>query len=511
MVTATTMLLLGVFSVDLDVGAGQTYTTIGDAIDAAQAGDVIRVHPGTYAEDLDLGGGTEGNPIRIEAVEPLMATLQGVIDIGGTDWEIAGLTIETPDGPDGIQISGDRILLEGLDMSGGTRDGIDGGGVDVTVRQSTIHLYDAGDSDAHCIVLNPGAENWVIEDNELFDCSGDGVQLFSSGAERTIINTTIQRNIIYYTGAISRTENAIDVKNADGLYIRENLMYGFGDNKTLVFQKGPANIEVTCNEMNDGFTGVEFRGEDGGVVENVLFAHNLMVGFEQYALKFDEVVGADVHNNTFVDIDGDGLRFEEESLQGGSVRNNLWVNATQVENDGDFEFEANGFWNVDDNQIGSASDVTDDPMLDADYRLMGGSPLVDAGVDVGLEFAGEAPDIGWDEVDGNPCAAPPDPGDDGGDDSDSGADETGGDDAGDGMDDGGDGGSGGPSGGGDDGGGDGGGDDGGTGGPGDGTSDDGGAADDDADGCSCRSSSRHGGWALGLLLLGFVRRRRLTL
>ncbi len=504
--TETVMVLVALFAADLDVGAGQTYASIGEAVDAAAAGDVIRVHPGTYAEDLDLGaGGSEGNPIRIEAVEPLMATLQGAIDITGSDWEIAGMTIETPDGPDGIQIEGDRILLEDLDMSGGTRDGIDGGGTDVVVRGCTIHLYDAGDSDAHCIVLNPGAENWLIEDNELFDCSGDGVQLFASGAERTIINTTIAGNRIYYTGAIVRTENAIDVKNADGLYIRDNVMWGFGENKTLVFQKAPTNVEVTCNQMSDGFTGVEFRGEDGGVIENITFAHNLMVGFEQYALKFDEVVGASVFNNTFVDIDGDGLRFEEESLMGGEIRNNLWVNATQIENDGDFEASNNGFFNVDDNQIGSAGDVEADPLLDDMQRLMAGSPMIDAGTDVGLPFAGAQPDIGWHEVDGSPCAEVDPVGDDGGDGDSGGADETGGAD---GDDTGGGGGDNGDTGG------DGGaGVDGGEGGDGgdtaaDGTGGSAAASDDDQGGCGCRSGS--GSRApLGLaLLLIFARRRR---
>ena len=303
-----------VLCADLDVGAGQTYSTIGEAVGAAGAGDVIRVHPGTYAEDLDLG---KNGPIRIEATEPGMATVQGSIDIDGSDWELADLTIESPSSGDGVQINGDRILIEGVDLSGGTRDGIDGGGTDVTIRGSVIHNFDGGDSDAHCIVLNPGAQNWLIEDNELFDCSGDGVQLFSDGFERTILETTIQRNLIYYTGAINRTENAIDIKNADGLYIRSNVMWGFTDNKTLVFQKGPINVEVTCNEMSDGFTGVEFRGEDGGQVEDVLFAYNLLVGYPEYALKFDDVVGAEVYNNTFVDVEDDGLRFEEESLQGG--------------------------------------------------------------------------------------------------------------------------------------------------------------------------------------------------
>jgi hypothetical protein len=206
-------------------------------------------------------------------------------------------------------------------------------------------------------------------------------------------------------------------------------MYGFDTNKTLVFQKGPAGIEVSCNEMTDGFTGVEFRGEDGGTIEDVVFAHNLMVGYDQYTLKFDGTVGAQIYNNTFVNVVGDGLRLEIATLQQGIVRNNLWVSAGEIEDDGEFMFDHNGFWMVGDNAIPSDSDVNEDPLLDADYRLMPGSPMIDAGVDVGLPAAGSAPDIGWDEVDGDPCADVPGGDDSGSDSGDSGSSDGPGDDA----------------------------------------------------------------------------------
>ncbi len=426
-----------VLAADLDVGAGQTYATISDAVAVAAAGDTVRVHPGTYAENLDLStSGAEGMPIRIESVRAGQAVLQGAIEIDGSDWEIVGLVVEAPLGTDTIKPNGARILLEGLEVSGGDRDGVDGLGVDVTIRDCAIHDMDGVDRDAHCIVLSPGAERWRIEGNELWDCSGDGVQLYSKDAERSIRDTAIVGNLIYKTGAVARMENAVDVKNGEGILVRGNVMYGFDTNKTIVFQKGPASIEVSCNEMRDGFTGVEFRGERG-TIEDVVFAHNLMVGYEQYALKFDGVVGAQVYNNTFVDVTGDGLRLEEESLQQGIVRNNLWVNTDSVESDGDMVFDHNGFWNVPDNQIPGDADVNADPLLDAQYRLGDGSPMIDAGVDVGLPSAGAAPDIGWDEVDGDPCADIEMPGGDeggseGGDDAGSeGEDATaGGDDAG---------------------------------------------------------------------------------
>ncbi len=492
------------WAAEIQVGPGQAHGSIGSAVQAAGPGDVIQVHPGTYSESLELGpGGEAGSPIRIEATREHQAQLQGTIDLEGDHWELVGLAIEVPNGTDGIRIDGSHNRLLRLDLSGGTRDGIDGGGEGNEVRESEIHDFDAGNDDAHCIVLNPGAQGWVIADNDLHDCSGDGIQLYADGAERTILDTVIERNTIHYTGSIGRTENAIDVKNADGLTIRHNVMQGFGENKTMVFQKGPANVEVTCNTMFDGFTGVEFRGEDGGTVEHVVFAYNLMVGYQQYSLKFDGTVGAQVFNNTFVDVQGDGLRIEGDGLSDGTVQNNLWLGVQRVESGG-FVADHNGFFDVGDVQIGSGSDVTSDPELDGDHRIGEGSPLVDAGVDVGYPTEGAAPDIGWDELGGDPCAALP-----GGDDGGNGTSGDGGDDGSD--DDG--------SGGGNDG-------DAGTGpggvdtdgegsgsgagpGPGSGLSGTGTSDTTSDDGCGCTAKGRRPSlvWCGALVLLAWVRRR----
>lgn len=475
-------------SADLDVGSGQTYATIQAAVDAATAGDVVRVHAGTYPEDLDLTtSGSSGSPITIRGAIDGDATVGGQVTIDGDWWVIEDLFVAGQAGTDTIRLRGDHNRLQRLDVSGGDRDGIDGAGVDNQVRESRIHHFDSS-SDAHCIVLNPGAQDWIIADNELFDCAGDGVQLYASGFERTIVNTRIEGNSIYFTGAVQRTENAIDVKNADGLIIHNNLMWGFPDNKIMVFQKGPIDIDVQCNVMHTGFTGVEFRAEDGGTVENVVFSRNLMHDYSEYALKFDGTQNAQVFHNTFVDIGNDGLRIEAAGLDGGNVQNNLWVRTGTVEA-GNFTADHNGFWNVASNDIASGTDVTADPLLDADYHLSAGSPMIDAGVDVGLSFSGSAPDIGFYEVGLDACE-PAGTGGTGG--SGTGGTGTGGTGTG--------------------GTGTGGTGTGGTGTGGGGLSDTPGASPDDEGGCGCRLAPRQPrdrltGWLLGAAL-AIGRRRR---
>ncbi len=388
---------------DLHVGSGQTHATVQDAADVAAAGDVIVVHGGSYDGDVDLtADGTDRARITIQPAGDGEATITGRVTIDGDYWDIIDLTFVARSGADGFRLRGDHNRLQGIDLSGGDRDGVDGSGTGNQVRGSRIHNFDAGEGDAHCIVLNPGAEDWVIADNELFDCSGDTIQLYADTAERSIINVRIDHNDMYFTGALSRTENAIDVKNADGLIIFGNRMHGFPDNKVVVFQKGPANIDMQCNVMFDGFTGVEFRAEDGGTVEHIIFARNLMHDYSSYALKFDGTVGAEVFNNTFVDIGSDGLRIEGAGLDSGTVQNNLWVRTGSVDT-GNFAADHNGFWQVSSNEIASGSDVQGDPLLDTDYRLGAGSPMIDMGIDLGLPYAGSGPDLGWDETTMNSC------------------------------------------------------------------------------------------------------------
>ncbi len=397
-----------VFAVTANASAEVLQVSAGGAISPvlsqAKPGDRVELAAGGYTEDLDItSSGTATEPIVVSGVG---ATLTGQVRIQGDYWRIEDLAISGPSSSDTIRIDGNNNMLIRIDASGGGRDGIDGGGKGNQVLDSKLSGFDTGTpgNDAHCIVLNPGAEDWIIRGNRIFDCSGDGIQLFSSGVARSIKNILIENNVIYYDGStgVTYTENAIDIKNGDGIRILNNDMYGFSTNKIIVVQKGPSNLEIRCNSLHDSERGPEFRGEDGGTVENLTFANNLVYGMASYALKLDGVVGADVFNNTIADSSGDGLRIEGDGAMSGAVRNNLWIRTGKVESSG-LVADHNGFFNAS-SQITSASDVTSDPLVDASYVPGSTSPLIDAGVDVGYAFAGAAPDIGYFELGGEVCS-----------------------------------------------------------------------------------------------------------
>lgn len=63
------------------VGAGQTYTTIGACLSAANAGQTCNVHAGTYTENPSIPAGTVGNYITLQANGSDTVTINGAVTL----------------------------------------------------------------------------------------------------------------------------------------------------------------------------------------------------------------------------------------------------------------------------------------------------------------------------------------------------------------------------------------------------------------------------------------------
>ncbi len=364
---------------------GQTMIIVGDA------SGIGRV----YAEDIDLsknGSATAMYTMKSQDGETVIVQHSNTITPGDY-WVVRGIVFDHQNtSSDAIRISGSNTTFDGVTLKNGKRDGfeIDGSARDITIKNSNIYnfVWQPG-SDAHCIVIDPGAGGINIDSNTIYDCGGDGVQIFAnSGDEPSTYakNVTISNNTIYTTRGTG-SENALDIKGAVGLTIDGNTIYGF-ENKAIVIQKGPQNVSFTRNTVYDSLQGLEVRGEGGFNPINVDIINNVFYNITgEYALKFDNVENLKAQHNTLVSISGNPFRIELGGVVSGYIQNNLIsssgqnsVSGTQnaiVSHNGWFDGATSG-------SLGGTNEVAGDDaqFVDAsafDYRLKSNSLAKDSG------------------------------------------------------------------------------------------------------------------------------------
>ncbi len=326
------------FTGQSDGSIDRPFKTIQDGIDAMSQGQTLFIRGDAmgdgrvYGEDIVISkDGTYGNPYVMTAYgnEKVIISSNKTISFGNNNWEIKNLTIDHENAPnDAVRVGGSSVLFDGITLRNGSRDGFEirSSARDVTIRNSVINdfVWKPG-SDAHCIVVNRGAESVRVENSTIYDCGGDGVQLFAQSGDdpSTYTKDVVLSGNTFYTTLGSNSENAIDVKGVVGLTVQDNVIYGF-DNKAIVIQKGPQNILIQRNKIFDSDRGIEVRGEGGFYPIGVDIINNLIYDiYGQYALKFDEVENLKAQHNTLVGISGNPFRVEEEGVISGYIQNNI--------------------------------------------------------------------------------------------------------------------------------------------------------------------------------------------
>jgi hypothetical protein len=406
------------FSPALPLFAGSITARPGDNLStklgALQPGDTLLLRGGTYTEGIELPlSGNAGKLLTIRAYpgeKPIISTGSTVLNLNKDYWLIEGLVFDhQKNASDAVPVSGSHNIIRRCEFRNGLRDCFDGKSrsrnnliEDCVIRD---FVWKPG-SDAHGIVLNPGARDWVIRNNTIYNCGGDGVQLYADDSTRVADyskNITISGNI-FYTTLGSASENALDFKGVDSCLVEANEMYGFA-NKAWVVQKGCRNITGRFNIIHDSQRGMEFRGEGGKMQENIRLFKNILYNIQDYyAVKFDGVANVEMANNTIANINATCLRVEGHGVRGGYFRNNLIYQAEAPSLSGifDCQFDHNGWFQTPAKGLSGSGDRSgDDPRFNGtvkfDFTLQANSPAIDAGVDVGFSFKGAAPDLGAQE------------------------------------------------------------------------------------------------------------------
>ncbi len=393
---------------NLTVTAGQS---IQNRIAALQPGDTLFIGAGEYLENLRFPrSGTAANPIVLSALpgeKPVLRSTGTQPLVFGEDyWVMDGIILDQNGAAeDAIRIRGNYNVIRNCEIRNGRRDAIEiNSGIGNRIENNIIHdfVWKAG-KDAHGIVTDPGVQDLLITGNTIYNCGGDCIQLYASGSDPVSSysrNINILNNILYTTLG-SRSENALDFKGVDGGRIAGNEMYGF-DDKAVVVQKGCRNLLFEFNTIRDSERGMEFRGENGKSQKNMRVRNNLIYNISKYyAVKFDWVDSVSFVNNTIAFINARSFRIEEEGLTNSIIKNNLIFQAEEPKIAGTFEVDVsnNGWFLAAAGGFAAAGDVSgDNPGFTAaepfDFTLQPNSTAIDRGQDVGLNFAGMAPDLG---------------------------------------------------------------------------------------------------------------------
>jgi len=245
------------------------FGTIQAAIDAAQTGDIVRVGPGTYAENINF----LGKAITVLSdVGPDFTTIDG---------NQAGPVVQFNHG------EGLSSVLEGFTIRNGRPSSSNGGGINIVTASPTVRrnivTSNTGCGGAGIAVYDSSAliQGNVIRDNTTAGCSGEGgggILIYFRGSPQ-ILDNTIVNNFSQQGGGIK-----LDTASLTPL-IRGNIITG---NRAMSLGGG---ISIGSSSPSE-------------ILQNVIAGNTAQRGGGIHWLALNGAQGAFITNNTIVDNDG---------------------------------------------------------------------------------------------------------------------------------------------------------------------------------------------------------------
>lgn len=327
------------------------------AVARAQPGDVILVAAGEYSVNLDIQhDGSAERPITLKAATPRSTVVlsarddrRRVIELtGASHWRFEHLQLRGTRHAVMQITGGTDVVVRGCEISDSSKKGIIANGDRITIEQSTFRdiRQPVGGEDTQGIAAW-AASRLTIRDN-LFETPGDGVLIGGAGAlSRTSTDVRIYRNHFHvkpdWTGKW-HVENGIDVKNADGVVIADNVFHGYhghADDDPMgcaigVVTRDPevsgriARVRIERNTIYDVNRGLAAHGADGPgtdlVVRGNVFASILDANGPDAkppaGVHLGDWTGATIERNTFVDVEHAVVHTHGE-LEGFAFRDNV--------------------------------------------------------------------------------------------------------------------------------------------------------------------------------------------
>jgi len=316
-------------------GQSPCYSSIQAAVDAAQAGDTIRIQAGTYQEQVNISGknnvatATEADRIILEA-DPA-APVGSVILTGAVSQCTNGYAIR-------LQQS-KYITIRGISIhsAGGQSISLMGG----NNQNQAIHIernriFQNGSSECSGgITIARGNPNSLILNNEIFSNGRNGISFIDAdGGPHHLINNTIHGN----------AWSGVNVARSHEVHLVNNLITGNG----------------TASGSTGGRFGVKREGSTSPQPAGITLQNNLICGNRLGEIDGPALDATDANNLTPTGTEGPGVT----ASPGCEVASNVFANL-----------------NGPDGQPNTADD---------DFTLAPTSPAIDRGMDprtLGLDSA----------------------------------------------------------------------------------------------------------------------------
>jgi len=217
------------FAADLSVGEGKTYALPSEAARAAQAGDVIRIFPGTYADCARL----EADGLVIEGAGPNVILADKVCDdkgifvTSGNDITIRGIIFMSARAPNhngaGIRAEGANLTVEDSQFIGNENGILTASNPASTITITGSTFRGNGNCIAACAHgLYAGHIARLRVENCTFEEQHVGHHIKSRAARTEVIHNSIQ------DGPDGSTSYLVDIPNGGSALISGN-----------TFEKGP--------------------------------------------------------------------------------------------------------------------------------------------------------------------------------------------------------------------------------------------------------------------------------
>ncbi len=358
----------------LQVGTNQPYPTIGSALQAANPGDTIRVHPGTYQEAVDI---TKNN-ITLQGVNQ-SAIIQSPSDLSSNDFAIVWVN-----GATGVTIS--HLSVEGPYNGGfstvngnllGLHAGIFvGNGGSATISHD--HVTDIRDNppsttvdDGFAILVGSRPDvldttgSAVIADNTVDNYQRGGIDVANTGSSALIRNNTVTglslplaNQYLEQVGlAVEAGGTAVIVGNTISQNLQTNANgsnFGFG----LYIANPGAGFSVVANTVTDDNYGIYVFSAQGALLAGNSVSGSTVDGIDLVSSSGVTLVGNAASHNAgngiaLLGSTGNLVLFNStrhNSAEGlfadaGSTGNSFLLNATRD----------NGLYDAEDLSFGPAS------------------------------------------------------------------------------------------------------------------------------------------------------------